>query len=358
MLRKILVGVALLLVAAAAWLTLAPGPVDPLAYTPPAAPELKGPLEPNLALREAELLARGLVQGSEDVAVDGEGRIYGGCVDGRLVRVTPGPGGEEGIETFADTGGRPLGLHFSPAGDLIVADAKRGLLAVDPEGAVRALATGADGLPFGFTDDVDVAADGTVYFSDASSRFGVDEYLFDLLEARPHGRLLAYDPESGETRVLLSGLYFANGVALSAAEDFVLVVETYRYRIRRYWLRGPRAGTDEVFIDNLPGFPDGVASDRRGTFWVAMFTVRNPMVDSLHPFPPLKRALSKLPRPLWPKPAPYGLVLALGEEGRIVRSLHDPGGERVRVITSAQPEGGYLYLGTLLGDWIGRVAIP
>jgi sugar lactone lactonase YvrE len=238
-------------------------------------------------------------------------------------------------------------LHFAADGQLVVADGMRGLLAVNEDAEVEVLTRTCDERPFRFTNDLDIASDGTIYFSDASSLFGPGEYLFDLFEARPHGRLLAYDPASGETRALLDDLYFANGVALSQAEDFLLVAETYRYRIRRYWLRGPRAGQAEVFIDDLPGFPDGIGADRKGTFWVAMYTVRKPLLDRLHPLPWAKRALSKLPKALWPKPTAYGLAFALDEEGRVQRSLHDPDGSLVREVTSAVPRGDQLYLGTL-----------
>ncbi len=356
MYKKILAAIAALAVVLVVALVLAPAPIDPAAYEPTTAPALDGVLTPNHDLRSAELLAVGRVRGPEDVAVDAVGRIYAGTEDGRIVRLSLGAGGET-VETFATTGGRPLGLHFDREGNLIVADGLQGLLAIDPEGRVTTLATEAEGEPFGFADDLDVAADGRIYFSDASSRFGPGAYLYDLLEARPHGRLLRHDPATGATEVLLDGLYFANGVALSRNEDFVLVNETYRYRITRYWLAGPRAGTSEVFADNLPGFPDGVSSNRRGTFWVALFTVRNPLMDRLHPRPWAKGLLSKLPRLLWPKPAPYGLVLAVDEAGRLRRSLHDPGGERVLEVTSAEEAGGFLYLGNLSRDRIARLEL-
>ena len=339
-------------------LALLPSPIDPAAYEPAPGPALSGLLEPNEALRTAEVLARDLAHGPEDVDVDPQGRIVAGLEDGRILRLTPRAGGGYRSETWVETGGRPLGLAFSPDGSLWIADARKGLLSVDPEGRIQVRATQAEGLPFGFTDDLDVASDGTVYFSDASSRYGVDEYLYDLLEARPHGRLLAYRPGGGPVRVLLDGLYFANGVALARNEDFVLVNETYRYRILRYWLKGPRAGTSEVFLDALPGFPDGVSANRQGVFWVALFTVRNPMVDRLHPRPWAKSLLAKLPKALWPKPAPYGLVLAVNENGRILASLHDPGGETVRQITSAQQQGRSLLLGNLSGYGIGRWEVP
>ncbi len=330
-------------------------PIDPASYDPPSAPVLAGVLAVNRDLERAERIAEGMLVGGEDVALDGAGRIYAGAEDGRIVRVTRGQGGEnDSIETFARTGGRPLGLAFDEAGDLIVADGIQGLLSIDPMGTVTLLTDRAEGEPFRFTDDLDIASNGKIYFSDASRRFGPDAYLYDLLEARPHGRLLVYDPDDGSTTVLKDGLYFANGIALSVAEDFVLVNETYRYRIQRCWIVGARAGECEVFVDNLPGFPDGVASDGRGTFWVAMYTVRNAAIDRLHPYPLLKRGLALLPKSLWPKPAPYGLVLAIDESGTITRSLHDPDAESVLGITSVEPHGDALYFGTLKHDWIGR----
>lgn len=346
-------GCAGVLVVLAAAFVLAPGPIDPAAYGPPEEPAMTGPLAANELLRRAERIADGKVAGPEDVAVDSEGRIYGGTLDGRIVRVTLAAGGES-LETFASTGGRPLGLHFDAAGNLVVADAVKGLLRVGPDGTVTPLAKAAEGLEFHFTDDLDIASDGSIYFSDASWRYGHESYLYDLLEARPYGRLLRFDPATGETEVLLRDLYFANGVALSADESFVLVNETYRYRITRYWLRGPAAGTSDVFVDNLPGFPDGVSGNRRGTFWVALFTVRNPLVDRLHPSVFGKRLLAKLPRFLWPKPAPYGLVLGIDETGRVVSSLHDPGGGHVSQVTSAEEVDGFLYLGNLTLDYMSR----
>ena len=250
--------IVLLLAGAALYLALKTSPIDPLAWDAPAAPQMTGVLEPNDTLMKAELLGQGQLHGPEDTAVDSQGRVYAGLADGRVVRLDA----SGKVETFVDTGGRPLGMDFDAAGNLILADAWKGLLRIDPQGKVETLATEADGVPFAFTDDLDIASDGRIYFSDASSKFHQPDYILDLLEARPHGRLLRYDPSTGKTEVLLKDLYFANGVALSANEDFVLVNETYRYRITRYWLKGEKAGQHEVFIDNLPGLPDNLQGDR------------------------------------------------------------------------------------------------
>lgn len=348
--KKLVLAFLALIVLLGLYFFLSPSKVQPLAYDPPAKPEISGVLAPNDKLTRAELLGLGQVHGPEDIALAGDGAVYCGCADG-AIRII---GTDGRVSTFAETGGRPLGMVFDRDDNLIVCDAVKGLLSVDPKGHITVLATQADGVPFKFTDDLDIASDGRIYFTDASMLYGIDEYLYDLLAHRPLGRFLVYDPESKKVKVLLKDLYFANGVALSQKEDFVLVNETYAYRIKRYWLRGPKAGTSEIFIENLPGFPDNISSNRRGTFWLAMYTVRNDIMDRIHPSPLLKTVLSKLPRFLWPKPQPYGLVLALDESGAIRESLHDPTGEHLKVITSAKEWNGFLYLGSLHNDRVGK----
>ena len=352
--KKIILGIVGILAILIIIFLLQSAPIDPAAYTPPESQELAGVLAPNNLLQKAELLALGKINGPEEVAVDSQGRVYGGTQDGKIMRLLP----DGKLETFAETKGRPLGIQFDKNKNLIVCDSYKGLLSIDPQGKITVLATSADGVPFKFTDALDISSDGTIYFTDASSKYGQNEYLYDLLESKPHGRFLSYDPATGQIKVLLKNLYFANGVALSQQEDFVLINETYRYRIVRYWLKGPKAGTHKIFIDNLPGFPDNISSNHKGTFWLALFTVRNEAADKLHPSPFLKAQMSKLPKALWPKPKPYGLVLALDEQGKITQSLHEPTGKHLKEITSAREYGGYLYLGSLHNDRIGKYRLP
>ncbi|TWC34116.1 gluconolactonase [Pseudomonas sp. SJZ079] len=351
--KKLLGLLALMIAALAIYLAITPSPIEPLAWEAPTAPAMTGVLEPNDTLMKAQLLGKGQIHGPEDTAVDAQGRVYSGLHDGTIVRIEA----DDSVEPFADTQGRPLGMDFDAAGNLIVADAYKGLLSITPQGQIKVLTTEAEGVPLRFTNDLDIASDGTIYFSDASQRFEQPDYLLDLLEARPWGRLLSYDPATGVTKVLLQDLYFANGVALSANEDFVLVNETYRYRITRYRLKGAKAGTHDVFIDNLPGLPDNLQGDRAGTFWVALPSPRKADADFLHRHPWLKAQLAKLPRALWPKAVPYGFAIALNEQGEIIRSLHDTSGSHLRMVTSVKPVGDSLYFGSLDNDRIGKLRI-
>ncbi len=344
---------ALLTVVSIGGLALAPGEVDPVAWTPAPTMPMEGALAPNLRLQAAQPLGRGQIYGPEDVDVDSEGRFYAALEDGRIVRID-----EEGsIEDWVETGGRPLGMDFDPTGNLIVCDAQMGLLSVAPDGTVTTLATEADGLPFGFADDVDVGSDGVIYFSDASWRWKYPNFMNDLFESKPYGRLLRYDPTKGEVEVLADSLYFANGVALSSDESFVLVNETFRGRISRVWLRGPKKGSREVFAEGLPGYPDGVAGDGQGKFYVAMGSITNPLGALVAPRPWTRRFISRLPEALWPKPIRYGLVMVFDEEGGVLETLHDPEAKTVFEVTSAQPSFKGLLLGNLHDDAFYRLPL-
>jgi sugar lactone lactonase YvrE len=333
----------------AAYLLLWPVRVEPRAWVPPAEPPAEGVYAPNRTLAAIERLACGGV-GPEDVDVDTSGRVYGGLLDGRIVRLEPGGG----VEVLAATGGRPAGLRFDAAGNLLVCDAAKGLLSISPTGEIATLATAAGGVGFGLCDDLDVAADGTVYFTDASWKFGIRDYLYDFLEHGPNGRLLAYAPATGETRVRLEGLHFANGVAVSPDGAFVLVAESSKYRVVRYWLGGDRRGTVEPFAENLPGVPDGILASGRGTYWVAMASPRPRALDAMLPYVFPREVAARLPLSLFPRPVESGYLVELDGEGRPLRTLQDDSDGAYAPITNAVERDGWLYLGSLAEDSIGR----
>lgn len=343
-----------LLVVLAAYLLWWPVTIDPVAWEAPPAPKLEGAYAPNTALDDVERLYSGQLPGPEDITIDSQGRLYTGVVDGRILRMSAKG---DAVETFANTGGRPLGMAWDAHGNLIVADALKGLLSVDRQGQVSVLATEAEGLPFRFTDDVDVAQDGTIYFTDASWKFHPPHYMADLMEGRGNGRLLAYDPKTKTARTLARDLHFANGVSISPCQSFVLVNETWKYRVLRYWLSGEKQGQWDVFIDNLPGFPDNVASNGSGLYWLALFTVRNRVADALAPHPFVRKVAWRLPQFLLPRAKPFSFVLGLSADGEVVHNLQGPAG-RLSPVTSVNEFDGYLYLGSVEDNAIGRVRVP
>ncbi len=110
----------------------------------------------------------------EDVVVDGEGRIWTGVDDGRIVRISPDSGE---TTVVADTGGRPLGLHVARDGRLLICDSPRGLLAMDTgTGTFETLVDEVDGRPLRFCSNVTETADGTIYFTESTSAFTYADY--------------------------------------------------------------------------------------------------------------------------------------------------------------------------------------
>jgi sugar lactone lactonase YvrE len=338
------------------WLGLWPVDLEPVAWSPPRAPALSGPFAPDQRLRAVEWLGRGQAVGPEATAIDAAGRVHTGTRDGRILRFDPARGA---FEPVATTGGRPLGMAFDGAGRLYLADTMKGLLVLHPDGRLEVLATGHGGVPFGLIDDLDVGPDGTVYFSDASSKFGLGRTREDILEHGGHGRLLAWRPGTRSTELLLDGLQFANGVAVAGDGSYLLVNETGAYRIVRYWLSGARRGQSEPFIENLPGLPDNVTwSSERQAFWVALFSPRLPALDALASYPFLRKVVYRLPGWLQPQPARHAWALALDERGRVVGSLQDISPDAYAPVTSVRERDGVLWLGSLERDALGRMATP
>lgn len=348
---RVIVGLVLL---AIVYLLVAPVPITPAAWTPPVAPTLTGQYEQNNRLAHTDRLSLGDGRSPEDVAIDSGGRIYGGFDDGRIIQLQP-----DGTQphVFANTQGRPLGLAFDPAGNLIVADAIKGLLAIDKSGTIKVLATEVDGAKFGCLNDLDVGVDGTIYFTEASRKFPMSQFANDILEHQPNGRFLAYDPKTQKTRTIVDGIYFANGVAVSPDQSFVLVNETGLYRVLKVWLTGPKQGQRDVFIDNLPGFPDGISSNGKGKFWLALVTPRDAVFDKILPYPFARKIVYRLPQVLHPAPKRYSFVLGLDENGKVVDNLQNGAADCYAEIANVVEHDGVLYFGSIAESTIGKFSL-
>ena len=337
----------------AVYLLLWPVPIAPVSWTSHSPPVFEGVYAPNRVLQRLELSPTPDAHGPEDVAVDAEGAVYVGVEQGHILRYAP----DGSVETFADTGGRPLGLDFDVEGNLVVADASKGLLSIDPRGAITVLCTEAGYHPFGFVDDVDVDSQNVAWFSDASYKWSHHQVMNEALESAPNGRLVRYDINTGECKVVLGELHFANGVAVSPDETYVLVNETMRYRTKRVFVRGPKAGQVEVFADNLPGFPDGISTGVDGIFWLAIYAPRNAILDGASQQPWLRKVIHRIPSTIQPKPERRPFVLGVDANGDIVHNLQDVDGLRFSMTTSAEQVGDWLYVGSLIEPSWGRIRV-
>ena len=334
------------------YLALWPTKVEPVAWPNEDTPALAGVYAENDALTKGTAIVLG--DGPEDMAVGPDGRFYTGMRDGRILRLDADG---TNVETFAQTGGRPLGLAFDRDGVLWIADARKGVLKAAKDGEISVGVNEVLGTELRFADELAFAKDGTLWISEASQRWDIDDTVLDVLENQATGRLLRHDPSDGSTIVALDGLRFANGIAIAPDQSFVLVSETFAYRVTRLWLTGPKAGTHDTYVERLPGFCDNIDLDVDGTLWVALPSRRSKLLDNTMAWPRLRRALSNIPMALQPIPPPYGFVVGIGPDGTPRFSLHDPTG-RVHEVTSATPVGDELVLGTLRGDALVRVQRP
>ncbi|MES5820225.1 SMP-30/gluconolactonase/LRE family protein [Streptomyces sp. RG80] len=296
-------------------------------------------------------------RGPEDVVADSRGRVLTGVEDGRILRLhgLTDPATAR-VEVLAETGGRPLGLELLADDTLLVCDAELGLLRVDlTTGVVRILADSVAGEPLRFCSNTVALSDGSVYFTVSSRRYPLDQWIGDLVEHTGTGRLLRLAPGSETPEVLLEGLQFANGLAPSGDESFLVVAETGAYRLTRHWLTGPKAGSSEPFVENLPGMPDNIwRGGPDGPIWVSLAGPRVPPLDLLHrAAPAARRTAARLAVRAPFRPTGTIGVLAVDDHGETVHHLtrrHSG----FRMVTSVCEAAGHLVLGSL---WERGVAL-
>ena len=351
--RVLKVVLALTAVGLLAYLLFTETPVEPIAWQSPSNPKFSGAFASNGALARTDILVSEL-PGAEALLADERGRLTTGLLDGRIVRFNPA---KLRYKLLGNTGGRPLGIKRNAEGKLIIADASKGLLQYDEsDESFRTLATSYQGKPLGMIDDVDILPNGIVLFTDASTRFRLGEFELDALEHSSTGRLFSFDPTTKRIKLLWNRLSFANGVAAAGDGSYALVCETWSYRIRRIFLSGPKRGTSDILIDNLPAFPDNISYDReRDYFWVGLASPRDAGLDLLAPLPFVRRMVARLPKSLHPKAARHGMIMAIRGNGKVVKFMDDPRDTSFSPITSVARIGDTLYFGSFQHAGIGRL---
>ena len=283
-------------------------------------------------------------RGTEDVAVAPDGSVFTGTEDGSLWRLT---GDGRRLDRVAVTGGRPLGIEVDGDGRLLVCDT-RGLLRVDPATGVVEVGVGRiAGVPMVFCNNAAIADDGTVWFSDSSTHYGIDRWRDEMAMNTRTGRLLRLAPEAEEPEVVEDGLAFANGVALAADGSYVAVAETAARTVVRRWLAGPRAGERDLLVAELPGYPDNIARGSDGLIWVTVASPADPLVERIQHGPAwVRRMATRVPARLQPGPRRTVRVQAYDDEGRLVRDLDLPG-DRFHMVTGVREHEGRVWLSSL-----------
>ena len=292
----------------------------------------------------------------EDIVVDGDGALWTGLADGRIVRIDPD--GPE-VRVVGRTPGRPLGLAVARDGRLLICTSPGGLLAMNRDsGALETLAAEADGRRLQFCSNVVELADGTIYFTESTAKFTYAHFKGAIFEARGDGGLFRRDPDGTVTRVL-DNLYFANGLTATADGSALVVAETQGRRLSKYWLSGPRSGTATPLAEHLGAMPDNMSTGSDGRIWVAMVSPVNKAADLLAPRAPLlRRLLWRLPDRLQPQIAPMVWAVAFDPDSGVpvagIRMRHP----RFGLVTGVVEHRGRLWMGSIGFPAVASIVTP
>ncbi|XP_050738951.1 adipocyte plasma membrane-associated protein Hemomucin-like isoform X2 [Eriocheir sinensis] len=369
---------------------------------PPSLP-LEGALAGNKKLNNVQRILDGKIVGPESIAARGTEEIFVSLHGGKILRLwgprfdhfksvaSIGPGCDGPWQE--DICGRPLGLRFAPDGKLLVADAYFGLFSVDVDTGekeslfdVKQEIEGA--MPM-LPDDLDVDKDGNIYWSDASTASHLSDSVIEML-SDPSGRLIKYDPKTGTNTVLARNIHFANGVQLSPDHDFVLFSETFKFRILRHWLSGPKAGETEIFVDRLPGYPDNIRARNDGGYYISLVSLpsesNRQLASALGSLPFVRKLLLRIlvltklifegVNSIFPnqyiekmasktlhlepvsemnlKESNLTIVVEVDAAGKIVDSLQGDSGKIVQ-ISETQKVGDNLFFGSPYNKYLGRI---
>ena len=344
--------------------------VSPAYSRLPVAPDTSAasgsPYAVNDKLRDVEIIGLGVVEGPEDVIFDRNDHLYCGTRHGDVVRFLAPD--YKRHEVFAHIGGHPLGMQFDRDENLVVCVGGMGLYQVAPDGTVSKMTDETNRTPFKInddarlrlTDDCDIAPDGRVFFSEGTIRYEMHSWAVDALESRGNGRFCVYDPRTKTTRTIIRDVLFANGVCLASDKQSFMYAETWGCRVRRYYFDGPKKGRIEDVIPDLPGYADNINRASDGNYWLALVGMRSPPVDLALQMPGFRRRMARRIAPdewLYPN-INTGCVVKFDESGRILDTLWDLGGKNHPMITSMREHKGYLYLGGISNNRIGRYRIP
>ena len=320
----------------------------------------------NDKLKDVSVIGLGKVEGPEDVILDDDDNLYAGSRHGDIVRFYGK--NHEKMEVFAHVGGHPLGLAWDKDYNLVACIPDMGVISISQDRKVskitdetnRSLTSVIDDRRLSLADDLDIAPDGRIFFSEATIRYRLKDWPMDCVESRGNGRIICYDPKTNKTKTIIRNLKFANGVCVTKDCQSILFAETFGMKVSRYWFEGPKKGTTEVIMDNIPGYPDNINRASDGNYWLALVGMRGPALDLALTLPDFRKRMSRrINTSNWLFPnINTGCVIKITENGEVLESLWDLKARNHPMVTSMKEHKGHLYLGGIQNNRIGKYKIP
>lgn len=414
---------------------LVPSPLTPQIWIPTfKLPSIK---DSNDILRYTNIVGKNVILAPESLAIDSDnGNILASLADGRVVVLK-----EEGqyIKTIFFRGqyifhdydldqlsldctrkaithelawnkfkeeqcGRPLGLRIKKINEiklLFIVDAYHGIYVIDmdkqtihnivtPTAMAVQMNKKIDKVALlvpKFFNDLDVATDGTIYFSDSSYKNTRSENRKEVLDGAPRGRIFSFKPKyfggNGELNLMMCGLHFPNGVQLED-DDSLLVVESARFRVLKLnlndeiystgsllqscdeygsvyqYLKSKGSGLS-ILMDGAPGFMDNIRKGLKNNEYLIGVGAKSSKPFSLLYIAYQSNLLREIIGRIIPmKYIEYlvpkmGLILVMDSNGMITKTYQDPSGHTVYSISEAQfhPKTGSLLMGSHSNPFLG-----
>jgi gluconolactonase len=220
-----------------------------------------------------ELIREGFNGTEGPVALADGSLIFTETLATRITRIA----GDGSTSTFLDNSNGANGLGFTANGDLYAVQVLQPRVGiVYPPARARVLAEGFEGAPFGRPNDLVVARDGTVYFTDSGAQRRADAPAPAVAPAPP--AVYRITPQ-GALQRLAHDITRPNGIQLSPDERVLYVADTAGEHVLAFDIGpGGQVGPRRNFA-RLAGFrqtengpssgADGLAVDAQGRLYVA-----------------------------------------------------------------------------------------
>jgi len=327
-----------------------------------------------------EKIGLGVLNGPESLVWDQAGNLYTSVADGSIRKIdkvtgeisvyaysVPNLSAEDrakcGVSVLNEPlCGRPLGLEFDSAENLWIADAYKGILKVPRSNPsnVQVIVNNYNGVPFKMANSLYLTNDEkTLYFTDTSQVYTRMSFVSIVVANKPDGRLFKLNLTTGALTVEIDDLRFANGIAVGKNEEFLAVNECSARKIRKYYLKGRKAGQNEVMVEDIGGYNDNIRPDGNGNFYVGLFSYASEELSAILDYPKLQQlALTYIP-PLNTLGLidTAGLVKKIDSKGRVLEEIRSANGTLFARCAEADVHDGYLYLGSVLNNYIGKVKV-